>query len=314
MAYVIHQSEETQMRVIITGGTGLIGRNLAPELASAGHEVIILSRNPEKTGNLPPGVRAERWDARTAAGWGRLVDGTGAIVNLAGENIGEGRWSTERKLRILQSRLDAGRAVVEAVNVATHKPAVLIQASAVGYYGPHADEEVTESTPPGNDYLADVAIKWEASTAPVEAMGVRRAVIRTGVALSREGGVLPRMLLPFRLFAGGPYGNGQQWFPWIHMDDDVRAISFLIENETAQGPYNLSAPNPSTSRDFARVLGRVMGRPARLPVPALAIRILFDEMATLLLDGQREIPRRLLETGFEFQYTQAEAALRDLLQ
>jgi uncharacterized protein len=301
------------MRIIITGGTGLIGRSLAAGLALSGHEVIVLSRRPDGIQNLPSDVRIEHWDARSAAGWGHLADSADAIVNLAGENIGEGRWTAERKERIRQSRLDAGHAVVEAVQATVHKPAVVIQASAVGYYGPHGDEEVTEVTPPGGDFPARISIDWEASTAPVEALGVRRAIIRTGVVLSRRGGALPRMLPPFRFFAGGPYGNGRQWFPWIHIDDEVRAIRYLVDNQAVSGPINLTAPHPLTNREFARVLGRVMKRPASLPIPAIAFRMLFGKMASILLEGQRARPRRLLELGFRFQYPEAEPALRDLL-
>lgn len=300
-------------RVIITGGTGLIGRRLAADLVEGGYEVIVLSRNPGRATNLPAGVQAVAWDARTAVGWGELAEGAAAIVNLAGENIGESRWSEERKRRILESRLNAGAAVVEAVKAAGTKPRVVIQSSAVGYYGPRGDEVVTEETPPGDDFLANVCKQWEASTAAVETMGVRRAVIRTGVVLSTEAGALPRLLLPFRLFAGGRLGSGRQWWPWIHIADEVRAIRFLIETETAQGPFNLCAPNPLTNAEFGRVLGRVMGRPAVLPAPAFAIRLVFGEMATVVLDGQRVVPHRLQEMGFDFLFPEAEAALRNLL-
>lgn len=307
------------MRIIITGGTGLIGRALAADLAGDNHEVVVLSRRPEQVAGLPAGVRAERWDARTAAGWGALADGADAIVNLAGESIaGEGlipnRWTAKRKRRIRDSRLNAGRAVTQAVEAATHKPRVVIQASGAGYYGPHGDEQVTEETPAGNDWFEQVAVEWEASTAPVEALGVRRAIIRSGVVLSTEGGALPRLLLPFRFFAGGPLGSGRQWLPWIHIADEVGAIRFLIENPTASGPFNLTAPNLLTNAEFSRVIGRVLRRPAFVPVPAFALRLLLGEMSMVLLEGQKAIPRRLQEMGFTFRFPEAEAALRDLLQ
>jgi uncharacterized protein (TIGR01777 family) len=302
------------MRVIITGGTGLIGRPLAARLASDGHEVIVLSRHPSSVGGIPPNVRVAGWDARTAGGWGPLADGAGAIINLAGENIGEGRWTEDRKQSILQSRLHAGQAVVEAVQAATTKPGVVIQSSAVGYYGPRGDEELTEDAPAGNDFTSHVAVQWEASTAPVEAMGVRRVVIRSGVVLAREGGALPRMALPFRLFAGGYYGNGRQWLSWIHSADEVRGIQFLMENSAASGVFNLTSPQPLTSRAFAQALARAMGRPDWIPVPAVAFQLLFGEMSTMLLDGQRVIPRHLLDLGFRFDYPDATQALRNLLQ
>ncbi len=303
------------MRVIIAGGTGLIGRALAADLVQDGHHVIVLSRTPERyTGRLPAGVQVERWDARSAEGWAHLADGADAIVNLAGENIAAGRWTPERKRRIRESRLNAGRAVVEAVQAASNRPRVVVQASAVGYYGPCGDEEVTENHPPGSDFLARVCVEWEASTAPVEELGVRRPILRTGIVLSTEGGALPRMLPPFKLGLGGRLGSGRQWFPWIHIRDEVRAIRFLVEREDASGPYNLTAPNPVTNAELTRALGRVLGRPALLPVPALALKVLFGEMATVLLDGQRAVPRRLIEAGFTFEFAEVEAALRDLLK
>ena len=307
------------MRIIVTGGTGLIGRALAADLADDNHEVIVLSRAPERATAMPAGVRIERWDARTAEGWDDLADGADAIVNLAGESISgqgfiPGRWTTERKRRIRDSRLNAGRAVVQAVESASSKPRVVIQASGAGYYGPHGDEEISEETPAGNEWFEKVAVEWEASTAPVETLAVRRAIIRSGVVLSIEGGALPRLLLPFRFFVGGPLGRGRQWFPWIHIADEVRAIRFLIENPTASGPFNLTAPNLLTNAEFSQVIGRVFRRPAFVPVPAFALRLLLGEMSMVLLEGQKAIPRRLQELGFTFRFPEAEAALRDLLR
>ena len=301
------------MRVIITGGTGLIGRALAADLASDGHEIIVLSRDPSRAGGLPAGVRAARWDGRSGSGWSALADGAGAIVNLAGENLAAGRWSDERKRRIRESRANAGRAVVEAVAAAGRKPGVVIQASAVGYYGPRGEEEVTEGTPPGGDFLARVCVAWEASTAPVEEQGVRRAIIRTGIVLSLRDGALPRLLLPFRFFVGGPLGSGRQWFPWIHLADEVAAIRFLIENEAARGPFNLAAPDVVTNATFARTVGRVLGRLAFIPIPAFALRLALGDLASTLLTGQRAVPTRLLQQGFTFRFPTPEAALRDLL-
>lgn len=302
------------MHIIITGGTGLIGRALAADLVAADQQVTVLSRSPERATGLPDGVHIERWDARTIEGWASLVDGADAIVNLAGESIAAGRWTAERKRRIRESRLAAGRAVVQAVEMAGDRPRVVFQASGVGYYGPQADQEITEEALPGDDFLARIAREWEASTEPVEAMGVRRAIIRTGVVLSAQGGALPRMLLPFRLFVGGPLGNGRQWLPWIHIADEVAAIRFLIEMAEAAGVFNLTAPNPLTNAGFGQVVGRVMGRPSFMPTPAFAMRAVFGEMATLLLDGQRAVPKRLLELGFQFRFPHAEAALQDLLR
>lgn len=302
------------MRVLIAGGTGLIGTALAKGLRDDGNEVIVLTRAPEQSeGRVAAGVRLERWDGTSTAGWGPLVEEVDAIVNLAGEGIADGRWSAERKRRIRQSRVDAGRALVAAVAAAAAKPAVLVQSSAVGYYGPCADEILTEEAAAGSDFLAEVCVEWEASTAEVEAMEVRRPVIRTGVVLSGEGGAFPRMALPFRLFAGGPLGGGNQYFPWIHIDDEVAAIRFLLASETASGPYNLTAPDPLRNRDFVRLLGRTMRRPAFVPTPSFALKTIFGEMSTVLLDGQRAVPARLQEAGYEYLYSGVEDALRALL-
>jgi uncharacterized protein len=308
------------MRVIITGGTGLIGTALARSLIPDGHEVIVLSRNPQTRNGLPPEVRVVGWDARTARGWGELADGADAIVNLAGANLaGEGflpaRWTEERKRIIRDSRVNSGHAVVEAVEQAQTKPAVLIQASGVGYYGDRGDQIVTEDTGPGDDYAARLAAEdWEPSTEAVEAMGVRRAIIRTGAVFSAKEGALPRLVLPFRLFVGGRLGSGDQWHSWIHLEDEVRAIRFLIDREDARGPFNLTSPNPLPNAEFAKVLGRVLNRPAWIPVPGFAMRLAFGEVADVLLTGQRATPQRLLEMGFEFRFADPEAALRDLLK
>ena len=310
------------MRIIITGGTGLIGKALAESLATDRHDVIVLSRSPEKA-TIPAGVRAERWDGRTASGWGALVEGADAVVNLAGESIGgenmvalmTKRWTPERKQLVRSSRVSAGMAVKQAIEAAKQKPRVLIQASAVGYYGVHGDEEITEDTPAGGDALAKICLDWEAATADVEEIGVRRAVIRTaGVVMSTQGGALPFMLLPFKLFVGGPLGSGKQWFSWIHIRDQVRAIRFLIDDPDARGAFNVCAPNPLTNADLSRVIGRVMRRPSFLPVPAFAMRLLLGEKATLVLDGQRQMPKRLQQMGFQFRFPDVEVALRDLLK
>ena len=301
------------MRTIITGGSGLIGRTLATELAAADHEVIVLSRAPARVSGLPAGVRAVGWDGRTAEGWQDLADGATAIVNLAGESIAAGRWTAARKQRIAASRQQAGAAVVQAVAGATTRPQVVIQASAVGYYGPRGDETITEDSAAGDDFLAQVCVPWETSTEEVERLGVRRAIIRTGIVLSRDGGALPRMMLPFRLFAGGPLGSGHQGFPWIHHADEVSAIRWLIEREDASGPFNLAAPETLTNAEFGRVLGRVMRRPSFMPTPGFALRLVLGELSTLLLDGQRQVPQRLLDLGFTFRFPTADAALRDLL-
>jgi len=301
------------MRILITGGSGLIGRALASELSAHGHTVTVLSRDPSRAKSLLTGVQIARWDARTAQGWGHLADGARAIVNLAGESIAAGRWTPARKRRIRDSRLNAGLAVVQAVQAVADKPSVVVQSSGAGYYGLQDDQPLDEDAPPGDDYLARVAVDWEAATAPLDALGIRRPILRTGMVLANHGGALVRLRLPFQFFVGGPLGGGRQWWSWIHLADEVRAIRFLIEHPTASGPFNLTAPKPLTNAAFSRVLGQVMRRPALMPIPGWAVRLLLGEMATVVLGGQRVLPRRLSDLGFEFRFPEARAALCDLL-
>jgi uncharacterized protein (TIGR01777 family) len=281
---------------------------------------VVLSRAPERATGLHPDVRAERWDGRTTNGWAHLADGADAIVNLAAAQLAGGRllpsrWTDKRKRIIRESRVQAGQAVVEAVSQASQKPGVVIQSSGVGYYGFRGDEQVTEDAQPGDDFLARMAHDdWEPSTEPVEEMGVRRVVIRTAPVLDATEGALPSMMLPFRFFVGGPMGSGKQWLSWIHIQDEVAAIRFLIDHQEASGPFNLSAPNPMTNADFSRELGRAMGRPSFVPVPGFAMKLAFGEVTSVLLEGQRAIPERLQDLGFEFRFPDAGAALENLLR
>jgi uncharacterized protein (TIGR01777 family) len=307
------------MRIIVTGGTGMIGRALTASLAADGHEVIILTRSPGQVRGMPANVRAAAWDGASADGWGELADGATAIVNLASENIGgerfiPDRWTAERKRSIRQSRIDAGHAVVEAVKNAAVKPQVVVQISGTDYYGNHDSGRFTESDPPGDSFLASVAVDWEASTTPVEDYGVRRPVLRSGAVLTTQGGMLTRVLFPYRFFVGGPLGSGRQWWSWIHLDDLVRAIRFAVEQPGAHGPINVVAPENLQNRDFGKTVARVLGRPHYFPIPGLALRAALGEVATLVLDGRYVIPKRLQEMGFEFQFPTLEAALRDLIQ
>jgi hypothetical protein len=303
------------MRAIITGGTGLVGAHLAKSMVDDGYEVVLLSRHPQKyAGELPKEYRLEKWDARTAEGWGQLADGADMIINLAGENLSAGRWTARRKKEIRESRLNAGQAIAQAVEQASHKPGLVVQASAIGYYGNRGEGPATEETPPADDFLARVCQAWEKSTLPVEAYGVRRVVIRSGLILSAKGGALPRMLFPIRLFVGGPLGNGRQWMSWIHLDDEIGAIRYLIDQPSATGAFNFCSPNAVRNREFMGTLGRVMHRPARMPAPEFAIRLLFGEMGSIVLDSQKVIPTRLQQLGYPFKFKELEIALRDLLQ
>jgi uncharacterized protein (TIGR01777 family) len=301
------------MHILITGGTGAIGLRLVQHLIQHGHLVTVVSRQPFKPASLPAKISFAQWDGKTATGWGHLVEEVDAIVNLAGAGLADSRWTEERKKEIMDSRVNPGQAIVEAIDAATKKPQVLIQASAVGYYGPHQDGPLTESNSAGDDFLAEVCKAWEASSEPVESMGVRRVVIRSGVVLDIGGGALPRMLLPFRLFGGGPIGSGRQWFSWIHYHDEVAGIRFLIEQESASGVVNLTAPNPLQNRDFAEVVGKVMKRPAFVPAPGFVFTLAFGEMSTVLLDGQQTLPERLQALGYEFKFPEAKEALADIL-
>jgi uncharacterized protein (TIGR01777 family) len=300
------------MRVLISGGTGLIGTHLTRSLLADGHEVWILTRRPQSV-RLPAGVQALGWDGRTTDNWGQIVERVDAIVNLVGERLARWPWTAKFKQRVWNSRVDGGRVLAEAVRAAKNRPRVLVQASGVNYYGPHDTEILTEAAPPGDDFLARLCLAWEGSTAWVEALGVRRIVIRSAIVLDRNDGILPIMMLPVRLFAGGPLGNGRQGLPWIHRDDEVAAIRFLLENESARGVFNLSAPRPVSSADFIRTLTKVLRRPYWLPVPAFALHLLLGEMSALVLAGEYLLPRHLLELGFRFKYERPEDALRDLL-
>jgi uncharacterized protein (TIGR01777 family) len=299
-------------RYVLAGGTGLIGRRLAAAWALEGADVVILSRAAGADG-LPPGVRVAAWDGRSVGAWAEELDGASAIVNLTGENVGEGRWTAARKRRLRTSRLEPTAALVAAIDRARRRPAVLLQASAVGFYGDRGDAPLDESAAPGTGFLPELCVEWETASAGVEPLGVRRALLRTGIVLAREGGALPKMLPAFRAGVGGPLGDGRQWFPWIHIDDAVAAIRFAAERPELRGPLNLAAPAPVTNAELARELGRACRRPAFLRVPPFALRALFGEMAEVLLGGQRTVPAKLVAAGFRFAYPELAPALSALV-
>ena len=302
-------------RILIAGGTGLLGRALARRLATSGREIVLLSRAAARSAralHLPPGCRVESWDGRTANGWLELASGAEAIVNLAGESIAGGRWSAERKARIVGSRMGTTAAVIEAISRARQPPRVLVQGSAVGYYGDRADETLDESAGPGSGFLAETARDWEAASAGAEQFGVRRVLARTGVVLARDGGAFPKMALPFRCGAGAVLGSGKQWMPWIHLADEVAALVFLLENPAAQGAFNLTAPEPITQAGFSRALARALHRPLFARAPSWTLRAALGEMAELVLASQRAVPRRLLALGFRFERPEITGALADL--
>jgi uncharacterized protein len=307
------------MRILIAGGSGMIGRRLTSLLIDNGDTVTILSRDPAKVKEMPGRVKTLRWDGKTVQDWGKEIENTDAVVNLTGENLsGEGmfpnRWTRERKERLLSSRVNSGKVLTEAIEMAGHKPSVFIQASGIGYYGVSQDKTFTEEDSAGNDFMAALSKEWEASSAPVESQGLRRVVIRNGVVLSTTGGALRPILLQYKLFAGGPLGSGKQVYSWIHIDDEAGAIRFLILQESARGAFNLTAPNPATNNEFGRTVGKVMRRPHYFPIPSFTMHLAFGEVASMVLEGQRVIPKKLLELGYVFRFPVLEGAVSDLLR
>ncbi|MGI9953412.1 TIGR01777 family oxidoreductase [Moorellaceae bacterium AZ2] len=302
------------LRVLITGGTGLLGRRLCTKLVQAGHHPIVLSRNAEAArGKLPSGVRLIQWQPGARTLPREALEEVEAVVNLAGENIGAGRWTAARKQAIRQSRLGVTRALIESFQEANKRPKVFISGSAIGYYGPHGDEELTETSPPGHDFLAEVCRTWELEAERARELGIRVVTLRTGIVLAREGGTLPRMVLPFRLFLGGPLGSGRQWISWIHITDAIGIIQLALKRTTVDGPVNLTAPQPVRMEELASILGRVLKRPAGLRIPAWVLKMALGEMANLLLTGQRVLPARALQEGYEFCHPELAGALEDLL-
>jgi len=298
------------MKIVVSGSTGLIGSPLVEALQRRGDEVVRLIRPPQATTG-----GALRWDPERGTIDRAGLEGVDAVIHLAGENV-FGRWSTAKKQHIRDSRVHGTRLVSDAVAALTKRPAVLLAASAIGYYGDQGDTQLTERSPPpaGGDFLAEVARDWEAATASAARAGVRVVNMRFGVVLTPSGGALGKMLPPFRLGLGGPVGSGKQYVSWIELGDVIRAILHLLERSDLSGPVNMTAPSPVTNRELATSLGKVLHRPAGLPVPAFALRMAFGaEGAAMLQSGQRVLPERLVASGFKFRFETMEPALRDLL-
>ena len=296
------------MKVVVTGASGLIGTSLVRALQARGDEVTRLVRRSPTTGEA-------RWDPEGGQIEARSLEGADAVVHLAGVGIGDRRWSEEHKRAVLDSRVRGTTLLAQTIAALSDKPTVMASASAMGYYGLRGDEVLTEDSPPGTGFLAEVCEAWEAATAPAEDAGVRVVHLRTGLVLSPDGGALKQMLLPFKLGLGGRIGSGRQWWSWISIDDEVGAILHLLDSGTERGPVNLTAPNPVTNEEFTRTLNGVLHRPTLLPTPTFALRAMFGREAVdeMFLGGQRVVPTRLQTGGYGFRHPELEGALHHLL-
>lgn len=303
------------MRVLITGATGFIGRALCGHLCSD-YEVIALSRDARRAAeSLSAPAKILEWDARTLGTWAGELKGDYSIIHLAGENAASSRWNKAKKNRILHSRTDSLEVILRAVNQAPDKPKAIILSSAIGYYGPCGDEELDETSGPGESFLADICRRIEAFEEKIRTLGARCVIIRTGVVLGSSGGALPKFIRPFRFYLGGWPGSGRQWLSWLSLQDEVKAIRFLMENEHLSGAFNLTAPCPVTMKEFCITLGRLLKSPAWMPVPPAVMHLFFGKMADqMLLVGQRVLPKRLMDAHFEFDYPDLDSCLGHILR
>ena len=297
------------MRVTVTGATGLLGPALVAALQQRGAEVTVLSRDPDRARERLGEVQAVGWDLMAEAAPAEAVTGRDAVFHLAGEPVAQ-RWSAHAKQAIRDSRVTGTRNLLEGISSATARPAVLISSSAIGYYGRHGEEPIDEDAPPGSDFLAQVCVEWEAQAARAAELGVRVVMVRTGVVLDTDGGALEKMLTPFRLGVGGPVAGGRQYVSWIHTDDLVGLALAAMDGEEWSGPINATAPEPVTNGQLSRELGRVLHRPALLPVPGFALSLLYGEMAEIVTRGARVVPAKPLVLGYEFMHPRLPEALR----
>ena len=305
------------MKVAITGATGFVGSRLVQRLHGKGHKVVVLARNTAFAQKVFPSeafpnLEIVAYTPNASGSWQSVIASCDGVVNLAGEPIAEGRWTPERKQEILNSRKLGTQKIVETIANANPKPTVLVNASAIGYYGTSESATFDETSLSGNDFLAQVCQAWETEARKVKDAGVRLVILRLGIVLG-NGGALGKMIPPFKLFAGGPIGSGRQWFSWIHVDDLVNLILQALTKPEIEGVYNATAPNPVRMADLSQTLGRVMNRPSWLPVPAFAIEALLGDGAIVVLEGQQVIPKRTVETGFEYKYPNLQSALTQIL-
>ena len=306
------------MRVFVTGGTGLVGRRLIKRLFDRGDQAVILTRRAGHARTLfGNSAQIAEGDPMRSGAWMDAVGDCDSVIHLVGENVFGRRWNADFKKLLHDSRILSTQFVVEALRRkpqrADGRQKVLVNASAIGFYGPHGDEELAEDSPPGTDFLANLCVEWEKAARAAESAGVRVAMIRVGVVLDKEGGALAKLLTPFKLGAGGPVGSGQQWMSWIHHADLTGLFLLALDRGDATGPINGTAPNPLTNREFGKILGRVLHRPSFMWTPGLALRILVGEAASVIVTGQRVLPKRALELGYSFQYPTLEAALTQIL-
>ncbi|MDZ8188132.1 MAG: TIGR01777 family oxidoreductase [Nostoc sp. ChiSLP02] len=306
------------MKIAVTGATGFVGSRLVQKLQTQGHRILVLTRNTAFAQKVFPSqafpnVEIVAYTPTKSGSWQNAIANCDGVVNLAGEPIGEGRWTPERKQEILNSRKLGTQKIVEAIVNANPKPTVLINASAIGYYGTSETAAFDETSLSGNDFLAQVCQAWEAEATKVKDAGVRLVILRLGIVLG-NGGVLGKMIPPFKLFAGGPIGSGRQWFSWIHVDDLVNLIFQALTKPEIEGVYNATAPQPVRMADLSHTLGQVLHRPSWLPVPGFAIEALLGDGAIVVLEGQKVLPKRTVETGFEYQYSNLQSALTEILR
>jgi uncharacterized protein len=297
------------MKIAIAGATGFVGSRLVEQLQAQGDRVLILTRNPGKATSRFPQAEIIDYNPLKSGAWQQSISGCDAVVNLAGEPIAEKRWTPAQKKIMMESRQLGTQKIVEAINQAEIKPQVLVNASAIGYYGTSETAKYDETSPAGTDFLAEVCTAWEAAARDVKNSGTRLVILRLGIVLGQNGGALGKMLTPFSAFVGGPIGSGKQWFSWIHRDDVVKLIVSAIINPKIEGVYNATAPNPVTMQDFAATLGSVMSRPSWLPVPDFALEALLGEGAIVVLQGQQVVPTKTIAEGFKFQYPTLQPAL-----
>lgn len=294
------------MKILIAGGSGFLGKSLTAALEKDEHEIFVLTRR------APHSPRQIQWDGKTAGSWGSHLNEMDAVINLTGFGLEHWPWTQRQKKRFLDSRVLPGLALASAIKECTRRPKVFIQQSGINRYGLRGEETADESTPPADDFLAQLTVKWEAATQPVEELGVRRVVLRTAVVLAKRGGLFPLMALPVRLFFGGRLGNGQQAMPWIHIQDWINAVIFLLKDEEARGAYNLIAPQPINNADFMRLTAKALRRPYWFHIPALLMKMALGEMSVMILEGRFSRPKRLIDSGYRFQFPVLEDALKDL--